>query len=248
MMRRTTLARDPAAQITVPQMPMSCLRARLQPCRRYSSWSGASAPEVAVRAAALLFTLVAFSAFAQKTIALHLDPATTHINWTLDTTIHTVHGTFKLKEGNLKIDPATGNASGLIVIDAASGDSADSARDKRMNAAILESAKFPAITFRPTHIDGKIDLTASGTVTVNGVFNLHGQDHPMQLTVSLHPQPSAIALATRFTIPFVAWGLKDPSVLLLRTAKQVTLDIDAIATQSTPQAISEVDWERRDRP
>jgi polyisoprenoid-binding protein YceI len=183
-----------------------------------------------------LLLALSSSAHAQKPnlITLHIDPATTHINWTLDTTLHTVHGTFKLKEGNLKIDPATGNATGLIVIDATSGDSADSARDKRMHSVILESAKFPTITFRPTHIDGKIDLAASGTLTVNGVFNLHGQDHPLQLTINLHPQASGVELATHFTIPFVAWGLKDPSTFIFRTDKTVTLEIDALAVGATP--------------
>jgi polyisoprenoid-binding protein YceI len=96
-----------------------------------------------------------------------------------------------------------------------------------MNAAILESPQYPTITFRPTHVDGPIDLTTTGAVTVHGIFTLHGQDHPLQITVNLHPQASAVALSTHFTVPFVAWGLKDPSVFPLRTDKEVALDIDA---------------------
>jgi polyisoprenoid-binding protein YceI len=180
-----------------------------------------------------LAVVLAASAQAQNSapISLHLDSATTHIHWTLNTTLHTVHGTFQLKSGEIKIDPATGNASGLIVIDATSGDSADSARDKRMHSVILESARYPTITFRPTHIDGRIDLSVSGTVTVDGTFNLHGQDHPLQLTINLRPQPPAVALSTRFAVPFVAWGIKDPSTFIFRTDKEVILDIDAVATR-----------------
>ena len=160
-------------------------------------------------------------------IAVTLDPATTSIHWALDTTLHTVQGTFKLKNGAFKIDPVTGDASGLIVIDAASGDSGDSARDKRMNSVILESPQYPAITFRPTHVTGKIDLAASGPLLVDGILNLHGQDHPLQITVNLHPQAANAALSTHFTVPFVAWGLKDPSTFIFRTGKEVTLDVDA---------------------
>jgi polyisoprenoid-binding protein YceI len=176
------------------------------------------------------FLAIATTAPAQKPqtpFAITLDPATTTVHWTLNTTIHTVHGTFKLKTGAFRIDPATGDASGLIVVDATSGESGDSSRDQRMHAAIIESARYPAITFRPTHVDGPIDLAASGSVTVHGIFTLHGQDHPLQITVNLHPQSSAVALATHFTIPFVAWGLKDPSTFVFRTDKQVILDIDA---------------------
>jgi len=160
-------------------------------------------------------------------IFVNLDPATTAIHWTLNTSIHDVHGTFKLKSGSFKVDPATGECNGLIVVDATSGESGNSARDKRMHSAVLESANYPEITFRPTHVDGKIDLSASGTVTVSGILNLHGQDHPQQITVNLHPQTAGIALATHFMVPFVAWGLKDPSTFIFRTDKDVALDVDA---------------------
>ena len=162
-------------------------------------------------------------------IAITLDPSTTSIRWTLNTTLHTVDGTFKLKNGVFKIDPATGSVNGEIVVDAASGESGDSGRDKRMQSAVLESAQYPTITFRPTHIDGKIDLAAAGSVVVDGILNLHGQDHPMKITVNLHPQGDDVALATHFTVPFVAWGLKDPSTFVFRTDKQVTLDVEATA-------------------
>jgi len=175
------------------------------------------------------------AAFAQShtPIFVNLDPATTSIHWTLNTTVHTVHGTFKLKSGSFKVEPATGDCNGLIVVDATSGESGDSSRDKRMHSAVIESAKYPEITFRPTHIDGKIDLSAPGTVTVSGVLNLHGQDRPLQITVNLQPQANAVALATHFTVPFVAWGLKDPSTFIFRTDKDVTLDV---GTTITPMA------------
>jgi polyisoprenoid-binding protein YceI len=174
---------------------------------------------------------VGIPALAQTTtpIDINLDPAATSIHWTLNTTVHTVHGSFKLKNGSFHIDPLTGEASGQIVIDAASGESADSARDNRMQSIVLESPKYPTITFRPTHVVGKVDLSAPGPVTVEGFLNLHGQDHPMQITVNLHPQAASVGLAVHFAVPYVAWGLKDPSTFIFRTDKQVILDVDATA-------------------
>jgi polyisoprenoid-binding protein YceI len=111
-----------------------------------------------------------------------------------------------------------------------------------MNTVVLETEKYPTITFRPTHVDGKVDIDAAGPITVNGVMNLHGQDHPMQLNVNLHPQNAAIASESHFTIPFVAWGMKDPSIMMFRTDKQVALDISAIAvpTPDSAHAMSSV--------
>ena len=133
-------------------------------------------------------------------IAITLGPSTTSIRWTLNTTVHTVHGTFKLKNGAFKIDPVTGNVTGQIVIDATSGESGDSSRDKRMHSAILESVQYPTITFRPTHVDGKIDLAAAGPVVVDGILNLHGQDHPMKLPSTCTRR--ATASHSRPTSPF----------------------------------------------
>ena len=193
---------------------------------------------ISLRCAIVLLAL-AGSAFAQQkqpALDFKLDPATTAIHWTLNTTVHTVHGTFLLKDGSIHIDPATGNLAGLIVIDATSGESGDSSRDSRMHSVVLESAKYPTITFRPTYIDGKFDLGLPGPIVIDGVMNLHGQDHPMQMTVDLHPRDAAIASHTHFTIPFVAWGLKDPSVMMFRTDKQVAIDIDALAIHSPDSA------------
>jgi polyisoprenoid-binding protein YceI len=193
---------------------------------------------ISLRCAIVLLAL-AGSAFAQQkqpALDFKLDPATTAIHWTLNTTVHTVHGTFLLKDGSIHIDPATGNLAGLIVIDATSGESGDSSRDSRMHSVVLESAKYPTITFRPTHIDGKFDLSLPGPIVVDGIMNLHGQDHSMQMTVDLHPRDAAIASHTHFTIPFVAWGLKDPSVMMFRTDKQVAIDIDALAIHSPDSA------------
>jgi polyisoprenoid-binding protein YceI len=166
----------------------------------------------------------------------NLDPANTVIHWTLNTNVHVVHGTFKLNNGTVHIDPATGNATGLIVIDATSGDSGDSARDKRMDNVVLESAKYPTITFRPTRVEGKVDLKASGPITVDGVMTLLGQDHPMQLTVNLHPKETGLASQAHFTVPYVAWGLKDPSFMMFRTDKQVAIDIEATAIPAATTA------------
>ncbi len=164
------------------------------------------------------------------------DAATTAVHWTLNTNTHVVHGTFKLKSGAVHIDPTTGDASGSIVIDATSGESGDSSRDARMHSAILESGKFPTIVFRPTHIAGTVDLSATDSITVDGVMNLHGQDHPMQMTVNLHPKDPGLAAETHFTVPFVAWGLKDPSTFIFRTEKQVAIDIDATAIHAADAA------------
>jgi polyisoprenoid-binding protein YceI len=195
-------------------------------------------PSFLLAAAAPLLLLFGFGfgfvpgALAQKpaVIEVELNPATTSIQWTLNTTLHNVHGTFKLKSGSFRVDAATGDASGLIVIDATSAESGDSSRDKVMHRDVLKSARYPEITFRPTHVAGPIDLGANPTVAVSGILNLLGQDHSAQINVAVQQQGPAVHLVTHFKVPFVAWGLKDPSAFVFRVDKEVALDVDLAAS------------------
>ena len=74
----------------------------------------------------LLFTIyskgLAIAANAQQAV-LTLDPANTHIDYTLQGWPHVTHGTFHLMRGVIWIDPASGKTEGSVVVSAVSGDS-----------------------------------------------------------------------------------------------------------------------------
>ena len=89
-------------------------------------------------------------------VTLRLDPAATQVEFTLGDTLHTVHGSFRLTSGTISFDPATGKASGVLVVDAASGESGNRARDRKMAKDILEAAKFPDLTFTAREVLGKL--------------------------------------------------------------------------------------------
>jgi hypothetical protein len=50
------------------------------------------------------------------------------------------------------------------------------------------------------------------------------------LVVSLNVTGSAFELTTAFPVPYVAWGMKDPSAFILRVGKQVDIRIHAAGT------------------
>ncbi len=64
--------------------------------------------------------------------SVELTPENTKIKWTLGDVLHTVNGTFQLQRGKIDFDPETGKASGQVVVDVASGQSGNDARDRRM--------------------------------------------------------------------------------------------------------------------
>lgn len=183
----------------------------------------------------LLVVICANAVSAQETV-VRLDPANTKIDFTLGATMHTVHGTFKLKSGEIRVDPVTGKASGAIVVDATSGDSSDSSRDHKMHTDIIESAKYPEIVFSPTQLNAqpghtlKESLEQKGAthVRADGIFRLHGQNHDVTLDLDVQNDGNGrIEISSSFPIPYIKWGLKSPNTFILRVSDTVQLDIHA---------------------
>lgn len=158
-------------------------------------------------------------------VTVHLDPARTEIHWTLGGTVHTVHGTFQLKGGMVTFDPATGEAEGEVLVDLATGDSGSHARDSRMQSEVLESAKYPQAIFHPQKVTGTVKAGQKQNVTVDGTFTIHGADHPLSLQMQVDLSGQDAIATTHFEIPYVAWGMKNPSTFVLRVSKQVDVDV-----------------------
>jgi len=163
-------------------------------------------------------------------LAATIDPSSCQIHFTLGATLHTVHGVFHLKSGQMQWDASTGKATGSIVIDATSGNTDNASRDKNMHSDVLESAKFPEITFTPSKVSGALPTTAASQIQIAGLIRLHGQDHAATLQLTVQPPSSGVyAVEAQITVPWKSWGLKDPSTFLLHVADTVTVDIQTKA-------------------
>ena len=160
-----------------------------------------------------------------------LDPAQSQVHWKLGADLHKVDGTFKLKSGEFVFDPATGVAEGEILVDATTGESGNPARDKRMHEEVLESNRYPAMFFHPAQIKGAFKLgDATQQLQAQGSFNIHGADHALEMPVKVETAGDTVTATARFTVPYVAWGMKNPSKLLLRVSKQVEIEVIAKGT------------------
>ncbi len=176
--------------------------------------------------AGLMALLLAPASRAQECI-IQLDPAQTRIEFSLDATMHTVRGKFALKNGVIRFDPSTGKIGGAIVVDATSGESGDDSRDGRMHREILESAKFPEIVFTPTQISDVANASGSSKGQVSGRFRLHGQEHDVTLPIDVKWDGKNLWIAMHMNIPYVQWGLKNPSNFFLRVGDVVAIEIHA---------------------
>jgi len=168
----------------------------------------------------------AAAAPAAALLSLTIDPAQSKVHWTVPSTLHTVHGTFDVTRGSMSFDPDSGKATGEIVVSAKSGESGNGSRDARMHREILETAKFPEVIFRPTQVEGKVSPSGGNDVRVHGTFSLHGSDH--QITALVHAELAGTTWkgSGKFDVPYVAWGIKDPSNLLLKVNHVVSVEIE----------------------
>jgi polyisoprenoid-binding protein YceI len=165
-------------------------------------------------------------ATAASKIILTLDPSQSTIHWTVDSTLHTVHGTFTLKRGSIHFDPQTGKAAGEIVVYAPSGESGNGSRDKRMHKEILETPKYPDVIFRPLQIEGKVLHSGTSDVTLTGIFSIHGADHELVAQVRAELNGDRWRGTAKFQVPYVKWGIKDPSNFLLKVKPVVDVDLE----------------------
>ena len=159
-------------------------------------------------------------------IVLTLDPAQSNLHWKVDSTLHMVHGTFALKSGTVRLNAETGDASGEITVSAPSGESGNSSRDKRMHKEVLETAKYPDVIFHPHHFEGKLSVSGISDGKLSGVLSIHGADHDVTALVHAELKSDHWTGTSTFEVPYVKWGIKDPSNFVLKVKPVVTVELE----------------------
>lgn len=182
--------------------------------------------------AAALLTPVPLSA---ETLVLELDPRKTTIELTFGATLHTVRGLIDLTLGRIELDPETGIASGRIVLSATSARTGNARRDRKMHEKILESGRYPNIAFDVERVSGELRRSGRSDLQLHGTLDFHGSRRQIALPAEANVQGDEVTAAAYLIVPYVEWGLADPSFLLLRVAKEVRVDIRA-AGRLLPQA------------
>ena len=164
------------------------------------------------------------SAFAQHE-TFSANPDASQVAFTLGGSGHHVQGTFHVQKGSIDFDPSAQKISGSVIVAAGSGNSGDSGRDKNMNTSVLDTAHFAEVTFAPNSYQGTLAASGDSTIQVSGIFTLHGTPHDLTLPMQVHIDGTNLTAKGHFTVPYVKWGLKDPSIFVLKVAKEVDIDL-----------------------
>ena len=178
------------------------------------------------RAFPLLLILWA-SALSAETLTLELDPAATTVEFTFNATLHTVKGSLHAKQGTVQLDSETGAASGWVVLDATSATTGNGRRDRKMHDKILESQRYPDIVFDLERVSGRLNRTGRSELQLHGTLEMHGTRRPVALPAIALSNGDRVTATGTLVVPYLEWGMKDPSFLFLRVAKEVKVTVRA---------------------
>jgi polyisoprenoid-binding protein YceI len=173
---------------------------------------------------AILPLLLAPGAFAQHQTFV-VNPDASQVAFFLGGSDHGTRGTFHVQSGMVDFDRSVPKISGSIVVAAGSGNTGNQSRDHKMTNEVLDAAHFAEVTFVPQSYQGTIAASGDSTIQVTGVFTLHGTPHDMTVPMQIHIDGAICTAKTNFTVPYVKWGLKDPSIFILKVAKEVSIDL-----------------------
>jgi polyisoprenoid-binding protein YceI len=159
-------------------------------------------------------------------VQAELNPSKCAVHFTLGAILHTVHGTFKVNAGTIRFDPSSDRLTGQISVDVKSGQTGNSARDRQMHENVLESNRYPDAVFTLSYVQGRLALDGESHVDVRGLLRIHGAEHELTVPATIKVGHDVVTATADFAVPYVAWGMKDPSNLLLRVDKTVSVHIE----------------------
>lgn len=160
---------------------------------------------------------------------LVIDPAEATISFTLGATLHRVEGALSLVGGEIRFDPDEGSAAGEIVLDATSARTGVDRRDRNMHRDVLESERYPRIVFRAERLRVLSRDARGARIELAGELEMHGERHPLAIPARVGVDGARAAIDADFRVPYVDWGMRDPSALILRVDRFVDVTVRARA-------------------
>jgi polyisoprenoid-binding protein YceI len=175
--------------------------------------------------------LLAPAALAQRQTFV-VNANASEVKMKLNTTHELVNGTFHVQSGSIEFDRSTPTMSGSVVVLAGSGNTGNSSRDKRMNKVILQVDKYATVSFEPKSYTGTIAPQGDSTIQVTGIFTLLGTPHEITVPIVVHLEGATAVAKAHFVVPYIQWGLKDPSFLFWKADKDVAIDLNLVGAIS----------------
>ena len=162
--------------------------------------------------------------------AFVVNPDASEVKMTLNTTHEVVTGTFRIEKGSIEFDRSKAGMSGSVFVEAGSGKTGNDSRDRKMNKDILEVSHYANISFEPASYSGVIPSSGDSNIQVTGNFTLLGMSHTISVPMLVHIEGARATAKAHFVVPYVQWGLKNPSFLVWKADDDVAIDLNLVGT------------------
>jgi polyisoprenoid-binding protein YceI len=157
---------------------------------------------------------------------LAIQSTDSRVTFVVDATLHKVHGRVELVDSELRFDPETGDIEGQLLIDATSADTGNKKRDRKMHASVLRSSEHPTIVLETRNTEGLWLPDDASSLILHASLRLLDVDHDVSIPLTVTADESGLRVEGSFVIPYVAWGLENPSRFMLRVGKEVEIQFD----------------------
>jgi polyisoprenoid-binding protein YceI len=175
----------------------------------------------------LALALLAVPAGAGEMVVFHLDPRESSVQFVLDATLHKVHGTLGPASGRIAFDPGSDLATGEVEIDLTSSETGIGRRDRKMHEQTLETGRYPKAVYRIHSIDlPEVLKRGRNEIQLHGELDFHGAKHEVAVPAVAVLDGDRVTATAWIEVPYVAWGLDDPSFFILRVGKTVRVEMD----------------------
>lgn len=160
-----------------------------------------------------------------------LDAKESEVRIILGATLHTVDGRAALEPATFRWNTDTGSASGRAVIQTSRLRTGIDARDEKMREDVLQSALHPEVVFEATGFELRQAGAEKMRFVLKGKLTLLGTGHEIELETHAHLRPDKSWKARAdLNLPYVQWGLTDPSLPFFSVDKYVLVEVKAVGS------------------
>ena len=167
-----------------------------------------------------------------------IDPTTASVSFVLGATMHKVRGRTNQVAGRVHTQPGNAGSlvlSGEITIDAASLNTGNRRRDKKMRRESLAVEGYPTIVFSPRSLSSPqgVDVTralsndAPHELALYGELTIRGVSRSATIVATIASAGGRLIVEGNVELLWKDFGVPDPSVLLLRVKKRVRVSFHA---------------------
>ncbi|MCI0409159.1 MAG: YceI family protein [Acidobacteria bacterium] len=192
---------------------------------------------IGVLSTSLVQRAVSASAITQGVLRFTILPTRSTVRFDADATGHTVHGITHQVSGWVSFDPEdlSRRAEVSFKVEAATLDTGNKSRDKKMRDSHLETGRHPVIVFQSSKVKAIAPTLRAGEtqeMEVTGALSLHGTERVISFPVKAVRRGEELVVTGETSLRMTDYGIPIPAFLFMKVKDEVKVMFEVVATPS----------------